>query len=108
MKVRSPAENNAGSLPDHVLLVVHVSQRTRQASKIQTVLTRFGDIIHTRLGLHDTHGGPGTPDGLIVLELRGAEKDMSRLAQALRNIRGLEVTLVRFSHRPNRSAPLEA
>ncbi len=104
MKVRSPTGNNVGSLPDHVLLVVHVSQRTRQASKIQAVLTRFGDIIHTRLGLHDTHGGPGTPDGLIVLALQGAEKDMSGLTDALRSIRGVEVTLVRFSHRPNRSA----
>jgi len=83
---------------DHVILAVHVTERTRQAGRVQTVLTRHGDRIRVRLGLHDVHGEGGSPSGLIVLDVAGTPREAAALRRDLEAIEGVEVRSILFRH----------
>ncbi|NLW50476.1 MAG: hypothetical protein GXY85_06485 [Candidatus Brocadiaceae bacterium] len=82
---------------DHVIVAVHVTDRARHAGEVQGILTEYGAIVRTRLGLHDTTGAP-SPNGLILLELAesgpGAEAMIAKLAA----IPGVEVQTITFGH----------
>ena len=80
----------------HTLLVLHISNRTRHASRVQEVLTAHGCSIKTRLGLHEA-GDACSPDGLIVLEMCGEEASIDSCEKALCDIEGLEVRRITFS-----------
>ena len=40
-------------LDKHLILAVHITERLKHAIKVQNILSEFGDVIKTRLGLHD-------------------------------------------------------
>ena len=67
------------------ILGVYVKNRAATINRIQPVLTKFGCVIKTRLGLHnfdDTEErDPGS--GLILLELTGDEKEFIKLENEL-------------------------
>ena len=45
------ADNGKG---DHIIVAVHVTNRAKQASRVQSILTKYGGSIKTRVGLHET------------------------------------------------------
>ncbi|NLI75693.1 MAG: hypothetical protein GX442_04535 [Candidatus Riflebacteria bacterium] len=64
---------------EKTVMIILVGKRKDTAVSVQKVLTGWGHLIKTRLGIHD-----GTPDaqsdvGLIVLELIGAEDKKDEL-----------------------------
>jgi hypothetical protein len=81
----------------HVLLAVHITNRMEEVPSVQKTLTDFGDVIKTRLGLHDTGEGYSSAEGILVLEIRG-EPGAKRLQKALTDIKGVETKLVVFKH----------
>lgn len=56
------------------LLVILMSHRNKNAFALQGVLTEYGCIIKTRLGIHDGVLDQCSEAGLIILELVG-ERD---------------------------------
>jgi len=82
----------------HEILGLHVTERTRHAAEVQRVLTEHGDIIQTRLGLHDVHGRNGSPNGLIVLHVVGRPSAVAALERDLRAIEGVDVQRMTFKH----------
>jgi hypothetical protein len=77
------------------LLLVKIAHRSSAASEVQRILTEFGRIIRTRLGLHETSPeGYCAEDGLVILELRGGEEDTRTLAETLSRIPGVTVRAV--------------
>ncbi len=82
----------------HVILAVHVTDRVKKASAIQALLGKNGGIIRTRLGLHDTGDGAGSPSGVILLELVGPAAAGRTLAKKLAAVAGVEVKRIAFSH----------
>lgn len=80
----------------HVILGVHVTERTKKAGRIQSVLTKHGCQIKTRLGLHDAGDAWCSPNGLILLEVVGKPAQVSGLEKGLKAIRGLEVKRMTF------------
>ncbi|MFA6028696.1 MAG: hypothetical protein WC969_02450 [Elusimicrobiota bacterium] len=80
----------------HVIFGVHVTERTRNAGRIQSVLTKHGCQIRTRLGLHDADESRCSPNGLILLEVVGKPAQVSGLEKGLKSIRGLEVKRMTF------------
>jgi len=73
------------------ILGVHITKRVPEVSLVQTVLTKHGCTIRTRLGLHEVKDDFCSPDGLIILELTGTREDYVKLENELRKIHGLEI-----------------
>ena len=63
------------------ILLVLVGKRKESAVKLQQVLTAWGCIIKTRLGIHDGILENCSDEGLLILELYGTEEQKSELAR---------------------------
>ena len=51
------------------IIGVKLSNRRANSPDFQEVLTKYGCIIRTRIGLHDVDGGKCSPNGVILLEV---------------------------------------
>lgn len=70
------------------IMGILVDRRTKSAPKVQEVLTKYGDSILSRTGIHD----PGEKEhGLITLNLRDEEEQLEALAQELESLDGVTV-----------------
>ena len=83
--------------PPHLILGIHVTHRLQHASEVQRVLTAAGSAIKTRLGLHEVSEGD-SPNGLVILEVRGEESVADDLMAQLNAIAGIEVKKMVFTH----------
>jgi len=83
---------------DHIIVAVHVTDRVKQASRVQAVLTKCGANIKTRVGLHEASGRAVSPNGVILLELVGTPRQCQALIDALNAIVGVEAKCVVFTH----------
>ena len=81
--------------PDHVILGVHITDRTKEAVEVQKLLTHYGSSIKTRLGLHELGN---SPEGLMLLEIVGDSKTWKEMAKQLSAIEGIEVKEMVFAH----------
>jgi hypothetical protein len=68
-----------------------VDKRAHSAPKVQEILTRNGDSILCRVGLHD----PGEEQhGLISLNLRDTSEKIDQLAKELESLDGVVVKTI--------------
>lgn len=75
------------------IMGILVDKRTKSAPKVQEILTRYGDSILSRFGIHD----PGEREhGLITLNLRDKEEHLDALAHELEHLEGVSVKAVRM------------
>jgi ABC-type molybdate transport system substrate-binding protein len=81
---------------EKTILMVLISMRNENAVKVQSLLTEFGCLIKTRLGVHDASTDTCSNYGLLILELTGVKKDQDRLAKKLKQIKGIRVKLERL------------
>lgn len=81
----------------HVVLVVHVTDRLKKAPEVQKSLSEFGNVIRTRVGLHEVNREYSSPEGVLLLDIVGEAK-ARQLQKALNKIRGIETKLVVFKH----------
>jgi len=79
-----------------VILGLHITDRVKEAIRVQDVLTKFGCSIKTRLGLHEVQENFCSSNGLIILELTGNAEEMAKLEKELLKIEGLEVQKMTF------------
>ncbi len=82
----------------HLILGVHITDRLIHAGQIQDILTKYGHIIRTRLGLHEIASG-GSPNGVLILECSGGEGDFNDLAASLKEVEGVDVQKMVFDHK---------
>jgi hypothetical protein len=78
------------------ILGVMINDPTQGAEKIQSILTKYGCTIRTRLGLHDIDENYATETGLMLLELRGEMQEYLRLENELLALEGVEVQKMVF------------
>jgi hypothetical protein len=78
------------------ILGILVSQRVKEAFRIQETLTKYGCSIRTRIGLHDVKDNYCSPSGLILLELYGDAEECNKLENELHKIEGLDVQKIVF------------
>jgi len=76
------------------ILLVSLTQRKDTAVTVQKVLSEWGCLIKTRLGIHDGVLEDCSEDGLLFLELVGAEDKKSQLNLLLANLPGVKTQLV--------------
>ncbi|NMB25988.1 MAG: hypothetical protein GX986_10700 [Firmicutes bacterium] len=74
---------------------VYLSNRREQAPDVQEVLTKYGDMIRSRTGVHD----PATSKGLITLSLEADHGEIQALEAELEDVSGVEVSTALFRGR---------
>jgi hypothetical protein len=94
----STGKTSIGRTPPHVILGVHITDRASHAPGVQAVLTEFGEIIKTRIGLHDVHDGYCSPNGLLLLEIVGDPVRCDALIMRLGTIEGVQLKEMTFDH----------
>jgi hypothetical protein len=63
------------------ILLILIGNRTESAVKVQQILTAWGCIIKTRLGIHDGVMENCSDGGLLILELYGTQEQKQELAR---------------------------
>jgi ACT domain-containing protein len=86
------------SKENHVIVAIHITDRTKLVQDVQNVLTQFGCSIKTRLGLHEASLDYCSANGVIILELIGGESKAQELTEKLNAIYGVETKTVVFGH----------
>ena len=76
------------------LLGIMVPRRDDLGITVQSILTTFGCVIRTRLGVNEVYFGE--PAGLIILELTGDVKQYVSLERALRDIDDIAIGRICF------------
>lgn len=76
------------------VLLILIGKRKDTAVKVQQVLTGWGCIIKTRLGIHDGVLENCTDEGLLILELYGSEEQKQELTRKVALIEGVNSKLV--------------
>ncbi|MFW6271325.1 MAG: hypothetical protein ACOC4G_14805 [Bacillota bacterium] len=66
------------------IMAVIVDKRTDVAFEVQKILTEYGCIIDSRLGLHQVK--ECSDEGLIILHLCGEKKRIEELEEKLKNL----------------------
>jgi hypothetical protein len=79
------------------MLLVLVGKRKESAVKVQQVLTAWGCIIKTRLGIHDGVMDNCSDEGLLILELYGTDEQKEELARKVAVLPGVSSKLVNLS-----------
>ena len=76
------------------IIVISVEKRQEISAKVQEVLTKFGCIIQTRLGLHNSSKDSCSSNGLIILECIDNKEEIEKLNNSLLKIEGIKVKIV--------------
>lgn len=82
---------------EKIIMTMLISTRREVAVKVQEILTEYGCIIKTRLGVHDGVLDKCSEIGLVILELVGSDKEINELESKLSVIKGVSCKLVRLS-----------
>lgn len=79
----------------YTIMAIKISPRTSAAPKVQEILTRYGCIIHTRLGLHEATENTCSTSGLILLNLMPtAKEEIAKLDAELNAIEDVTAKLL--------------
>ena len=70
------------------IMIIKTCKRRDTADSIQKILTEFGCIIQTRLGLHEA-GSACSDKGLIILQLVDDAEAIKNLEEALGKLDGI-------------------
>jgi len=82
---------------EKTLLIVLIGKRKDAAVNVQKILTAWGCIIKTRLGIHDGILDNCSDAGLVILELYGTKEQKEELARKVAIIPGVTSQLVNLS-----------
>lgn len=77
------------------IMGVRLDNRIETAVEFQKVLTQFGCIIKTRLGLHEVSENKCAHNGIVLLEIINDEEGVT-FENELKKISGLEIQHMKF------------
>lgn len=80
-----------GFFMETAIMALTIDPRSAHAPQVQTVLTKHGCIIKTRLGLHETSEDFCSERGLILLQLRSDSGEIKELEDELKDVEGVKV-----------------
>jgi len=79
------------------VLLILVDKRKKAAINVQKILTGWGCLIKTRLGIHDGVLDNCSDAGLIICELVGSPSKKKELTRKLKLVSGVEAKLIEIS-----------
>lgn len=77
------------------IIGIKLSNRISASSEFQDILSKYGCIIRTRVGLHDVDCGKCSKNGIILLEVINDEL-VARLQRELCSIENIEIQQMVF------------
>lgn len=66
-----------------VIMAISVDKRSTAAAALQEVLTRYGELIHFRLGMHNLHSEAKKENGRIILQVIGSDEKIQAMQDEL-------------------------
>ena len=78
------------------VMVVLISRRNDAASRVQAILTGWGCLIKTRLGIHEGVQDNCTENGLLFLDLVGDEEKLCELERKLNVLDGVSAQMIKL------------
>ncbi|MFP4288068.1 MAG: hypothetical protein ACLFQS_02325 [Bacteroidales bacterium] len=78
------------------ILGIMVYDRIKEAGRTQEVLTRYADIIKTRLGFHELSENVCSRIGTILIVLKGDQQKWDALENEIAEIGGVEIQKMQF------------
>jgi len=82
----------------HNIIGVHITNRVRNVPAVQAVLTEYGCVIKTRLGLHDVAEDRCSPNGLLLVEMVCEKEKVDGFVKSLKAVEGVDVQQMTFMH----------
>lgn len=82
------------------VMLILIDNRNETAGNVQKILTGWGCLIKTRLGIHDGVLDGCTQSGLIMLELVGEAEKHDELLRKLSLLKGVNAKLVNLQLQP--------
>ncbi len=79
------------------IFLILVGKRRESAIEVQKVLTEFGCLIKTRLGVHESSDKICSEAGLIFLEIVGKDTEIEEFAEKLEIIENVNVKHITMS-----------
>ncbi|EOR20862.1 MULTISPECIES: hypothetical protein [Clostridium] len=77
------------------IMAIKIEPRVEIAPTVQAILTKYGCIIQTRLGLHEASKTSCSNSGLVILNLIHDEKDeINNLKKELNDLEGVTAKLI--------------
>lgn len=77
------------------IMLIKLSPRNEIAPNVQKLLTEYGCIIKTRLGLHEATADSCSRSGLIILDLLNEDTDkILELESKLNELKGVSAKIV--------------
>ena len=73
---------------------IRLSDRIKNSTQLQNLLTDYGCIIKTRIGLHDTSCGVCSPYGIILLEVINDEERIEGMINELQKVQGVKFNIM--------------
>lgn len=74
-----------------IIMAITIDPRSIHAPKVQTILTKHGCIIKTRVGLHEVRKNSCSEQGLIILHIHSNMDEIKSLENELGHIEGVKV-----------------
>lgn len=82
---------------DIIIFGICIRRDAVDVVKFQNLLTTYGNVIRTRLGLHESHYETNALKGLLLLELAGDKKQIEAFENAVKAIEGIEIQKMHFT-----------
>lgn len=76
------------------ILLILIGSRKESAVTVQKILTGWGCLIKTRLGIHDGVLDECSDSGLLILEIVGDKKKHQEMARKLNLVKGVKTKFV--------------
>jgi hypothetical protein len=77
-------------MSNYTVFGIHLPNRTDKAMELQKVLTNFGCLIKTRIGLHPVDQNSCANNGLIILEILSNSPEIDKFEAAIKQLPGVE------------------
>ena len=76
------------------VVLIKIDHRSTEAVKVQGILTKYGCSIEVRLGLHEVSKEMCANDGLVILEVEGDKRTLSRMLKELNAVDYIHAQLI--------------
>ena len=80
-----------------IILGIFIGNEVMDIVSFQHLLTKYGNVIRTRLGLHESHYEVPKVKGLLLLEMFGDASEIASFEKAVHKISGIQVQKMTFS-----------
>jgi hypothetical protein len=78
------------------IIGILVTDRIKEAGRTQETLSRYANVIKSRLGFHEVTEAVCSRTGVIILQLSGSREKIEQLEYELSQIGGLEIQRMIF------------